>query len=311
MIVEQRAVLIFSLLGMDAALNPAFALATGLASMGNEVVFLHLVDGDADGEILELTPGLSTLRFSLSAPSGWRMPWMRRQRNGRLDALNLQSDIVFTFDCSIDRRMAKAHTIGYWSGSAQPKRWPSAMLDHYDLCLTTDTGVYSALAKRHPQVVRTAPFFLPRTCEPWLEQRLRLPRAMVLVDAEATAHPTLDALGQLGILQLSVFEQSAMPDEHTLYRLFGECDLIIDLRSGSDTSWLQLHALNSGRYCMFLQNTLDAPVTSVANRTQLPEILQNALPRLEALNRIDEQQFRRAFAARHSVEEWIDRLPVL
>ena len=40
MIVKQKAVLIFSLLGMDAALNPAFALARGLASMGNEVVFL-------------------------------------------------------------------------------------------------------------------------------------------------------------------------------------------------------------------------------------------------------------------------------
>jgi hypothetical protein len=310
MIVEQGSVLIFSLLGMDAALNPAFALATGLASMGNEVVFIHLTD--EDGEALNLTDGLIALQMALEPNRRWRLPWMRKTRHhAQLDVLNRRPDLVFSFDCTVSKLTPQAQMISFWSGSSHANRTSPSALSHYQLCLSTDANAFAALTKAHGDVRKTAPFFWPRSCETWHAQRYRTPEALVLLESEATAHAALGAVQRTGLLRLNLFETRHGLSEHELYRRFGECDLIIDLRRGVDCAWLQLHALHSGRHCVFAQNALNAPATTVTDAHRVAEVLQNILPRIDALNHPDEQRHRREFAWRFTVEEWLDALPNL
>ncbi len=310
MIVEQKAVLIFSLLGMDAALNPAFALARGLASMGNEVVFIELTDDEVSDDLLQLDTGLSALRMAPPAPSRWRLPWMRKSPGSwQLDALNAKADLLFSFDCTVNAFSRPAAFLGFWSASALSGPLPAAAVRHYRMCFTASASAFVHLNAAHDDVHKTQPFFLPRSCEAWNAQRFRAVQALVFAPSEAEAHTELERIQNTGLLQLTLFSADAATDEHALYRAFGKCDLIIDLRTGEDVAWLQLHALHSGRHCVVLSNPLNAPVTTVAQTSSLGDVLTNLAPRIAALNAPSEQAHRREFALRFSVEEWLDALP--
>lgn len=312
MIVEQKAVLVYSVLGMDAALNPGFALASGLASMGNEVVFIHLSDDGADGELLHLKDGLQALRLPVARSEKSILPWKKRAAHPKvMEALNSPADLVFSIHCSIEKPSPEVPMIGLWSAATLPRGRRMKALSAYDLCLSTEVEGLSAIAERHSKVQHTAPFFLPRNCSPWEAQRFRLAQAFVLVESEALSHRELDALQRLGLLRLSVFDMHQATDELDFHRRLEESDLVIDLRSGPGAEWLQLHALHSGRHCIFMRNLLDAPVTTPPDVNRLPELVKDIVPRLSVLNDPSEQAKLRDFAANFSVEEWVDRLPAL
>lgn len=312
MIVEQKAVLVYSVLGMDAALNPAFALASGLASMGNEVVFIHLSDEGADSELLHLKDGLQALRLPGARSERSILPWKKRAVHPKvMDALSRPADLVFSIHCTIEKPSPEVPMIGLWSAATLPQGRAMKALSAYDLCIGTAIETVSIIARHHRNVQRATPFFLPQACEPWNGLRYRLTQALVMVESEALNRRELDALQGLGLLQLSVFETDRPNSEHVLYRRLAENDMIIDLRSGPGAEWLQLHALHSGRHCIFMRNLLDAPVTTPPDVNRLPELVKDLVPRLSVLNDPSEQAKLRDFTANFSVEEWVDRLPAL